>query len=164
MNLWKAFKCSLLLPKRDAMFRLNRMGMGGTVSYLFILVFITCVPKGINTGLSGQSEFGNPVSPTLFILQFFVFYYLLFAFIMLIGLSILAAIGFGISKAIQRKLTYRQLWKMSAYAVTGPLLIYTLAESLAIDTGLIQTLLFLLTIALLFQMIRTFPKRRVPLD
>jgi hypothetical protein len=160
LNLIKAFKHSLLLPKKDAMFRLNRMKMGNTIGYLFILMFIVSVPGGVKFVLTSHPELGGDIPLTLFVLQFFVFYYLLSVFLGFLAISALALACIWIRISLQRKLTYRQLWKMSAYATTLPLLLYTLALSLNINSWWVPALLFLLSLSILFRMIVIFPKRR----
>ncbi|HEX6923583.1 MAG TPA: DUF1189 family protein [Bacillales bacterium] len=157
MNLLKTFKLSLQLPKKEALFRLNRMKMSTVMVYLFILMFIASVPGGVKFVLTDHS---TNVPPTLFVLQFFFFYYLLFAFIGLMGLSILALVGLWISKSLRRKLTYRQLWKMSVFSVTIPVFLYTLAESIWPDNGFILIIFFGLALAILTKMIGVFPRRQ----
>lgn len=160
VQLLKALKASLLLPKKDAMFRLNRIGMGTTVGYIFILMLIATIPPGIDYALTNHAQITNEISPTVFVLQFFVFYYFIFALLGLIIISLLAAIGTGISWAFHRKLTYRQLWKMSAYATTLPALLFTLAESLKMNYWIIPAVLAILTLVILFRMILIFPRRK----
>lgn len=141
------------------MFRLNRMGMGTTVGYVFILMLIASIPPGISFALSNNAEITTNISPTVFVLQFIVFYDFIFALMGLIIISILAAICAGISQALHRKLTYRQLWKMSAYAATLPALLFTLAESLNISSWIVPTVLFLFALYILLRMILIFPRR-----
>ncbi|HET7579805.1 MAG TPA: DUF1189 family protein [Bacillales bacterium] len=160
MNLLRAFQSSLLLPKKDAMFRLNRMGMGGTIGYLFMLLFIVAIPSGVHFALSDHPGFENRIPPTLFVLQFFVFDYLLFVVGGLIVISVLAAVCLLLSKTVMRKLSYRQLWKISAYATTIPFLLYTLAQSLNWNSPLIPLLLFFLALVILVRMIFIFPRRK----
>lgn len=141
------------------MFRLNRIGMGTTVGYIFIIMLIASIPPGIAFALSNNSEITNDISPTVFVLQFTVFYYFIFALMGLIIISILATICTGMAQAFHRKLTYRQLWKMSAYAATLPALLFTLAESLDISSWIVPTVLFLFALFILLRMILIFPRR-----
>ena len=45
MILIEAFINSLKLPSKNAMFKLNRIGMDIVVFYLFILIFIVSIPQ-----------------------------------------------------------------------------------------------------------------------
>ncbi|HEX7064306.1 MAG TPA: DUF1189 family protein, partial [Bacillales bacterium] len=143
-------------PKKEPFFRLNRMRMSNAIVYLFCLMFIASIPGGVAFFLSDHPA---DVPPTLFVLQFVFFYYVFFSFFGLLSLSVLALITLWLSKGLQRKLTYRQLWKMSAYAITLPLLLYTLAESLNVNNGFILSFLFLLSLGLVSRLITVFPKR-----
>src|SRR5699024_2510216 len=64
------------------------------------------------------------------LIYFFIFYYLPMTVIVFLLLSVIAYIGTGIAKLMQRKLRFPLLWKMSAYLSTVPFLIYTIAALL----------------------------------
>lgn len=158
IQLLKAFKCSIQLPGKRAMFQLNRMKMGGTLLYLFILLFIVTIPGGVRFILSSDSGIGHNVPPTLFVLQYIVFDYLLFVFTGLCTISFVAAICLGISGFMQRKMAYRHLWKLAAYATTVPFLLYAIAIIFNVHSPIIPIVLLLLTLAILTRMISIFPK------
>lgn len=155
MPLLKAFWNSIQLPKKEAMFALNRTKMGGTLAYLFILFFVISVPEGVRFVLSN-----NQTLPlTLMVLQFIIFGYFLFLFVGMCFISIMAGICMGISVVLKRKLVYRHLWKLAAYAATLPLILYGVATSFSLLSSLIPLGLFLLSLVMLIRMISIFPKR-----
>ncbi len=156
----EAFVNSLKLPRKQAMFKLNRIGMDMVVIYLFILLFIVSIPAfiqqlGLTEGLTGRLPF------ILKIIYFFMFYYLPLTISVFIFISILSYLGIGISKMLKRKLRYQIIWKLLAFTTTVPFLIYTI---LAVIYPISDRYLFLAIIystVLLVLMILKFPKRRV---
>lgn len=159
MNIIEIFKYSVLLPNKKALFRLNRIGMKMIVTYVFILMLIAASPPLTTFIFTGRLPAENDIPPTLFILQFFFFYYLLVVFIGFLGISAIAYIGLWLRKWLQRKLAYQQLWKMSAFAATVPLLLYTLAETLAINHWTVVITFLIVWLAIITKMITAFPRR-----
>src|SRR5690625_5513706 len=117
---------SIKLPNKIAMFKLNRIGMDVVVVYLFILFFITSIPSlmeqlQITEGLTGRLPFVQKF------IYFFMFYYLPLTIVVFIFISVLAYLGVGLSKLMQRKLRYQIIWKLVAFTTTLPFIIYTVA-------------------------------------
>jgi hypothetical protein len=160
MNLFKAFLCSLRLPQKEAMFRLNRMTMGKTVAYLFVFMMAVSITGAVQFSVSPHPSLAGEIPPTLFILQFVSYKYAVCVFVGFVGISLLAWIGHSVGKSFQRKLSYRQIWKISAYAATLPLLLFTLAQALNLQYGAVQWFLFLLALAIVIRLILHFPKRQ----
>lgn len=156
----EAFVNSLKLPRKKAMFKLNRISMDMVVIYLFILLFIVSIPAfiqqlGVTEGLIERL----PI--ILKIIYFFMFYYLPLTIGVFIFISILSYLGTGISKMLKRKLRYQIIWKLLAFTTTIPFLIYTV---LAFIYPISDRYLFFAIIyssVLLVIMILKFPKRRV---
>lgn len=119
-SLWTMFIQSLQLPKRQAAFTLNRIGMDTTVIYMFIILFISSIPTYIE-----QLQANERLSTFFFSIFFFIFHYLPVVVIVFVALSILAWILSIITNVAKRKLRYSILWKMAASATTIPLLLFT---------------------------------------
>lgn len=119
-SLWTLFIQSLQLPKKQAVFTLNRIGMDTVVFYLFILIAISSIPAYID-----QLQQNERLSVFFFTIFFFIFHYLVVAIVIFIILSIIAWIVSIIAKAAKRKLRFSILWKMTASATTIPFLLYT---------------------------------------
>lgn len=150
---------SLRLPKKEAMFHLNRKGMTHTILYLFVLLGVLFLPDMIYAVLYLDSTL-TEVSRGQFLVQMFVFYPMFIIFLILIGVSILAGGGLLMRKALGRRLTYQQLWKMTAYATTLPLISSVLLKTIAVPDG-ISALLFMIIITfLLYKMITIYPKKK----
>lgn len=121
--LWTMFIQSVQLPKRQAAFALNRIGMDIVVIYMFILLFISSIPTYIE-----QLQQNERLSTFFFSIFFFIFHYLPVVVIVFIALSIIAWALLLITNAVKRKLRFSILWKMAASATTIPLIIFTIVS------------------------------------
>ncbi|MCM3740143.1 DUF1189 domain-containing protein [Oceanobacillus luteolus] len=156
----EAFINSLKLPNKTAMFKLNRIGMDIVVVYLFILLFIVTLPQliiqlRISEGLAGGLPF------ILKLIYFFMFYYLPLTIAVFIFISILAYIGIGFAKLMERKLRYQIVWKLIAFTTTVPFLIYMLLSSYFPISDRYLFLAIIYSLILLVSMILKYPKRKV---
>lgn len=148
---------SLKLPQKKAVFALNRIGMDITVIYLFILLAIASIPELINQ-LSGGGP-THQVNPFFLLIFFFIFYYLVLVLIVFSVLSIVAYIATLLTRMLDRKLRYSLLWKMTAFATTIPLLLYT---AISFFYPLSEKFLLLANIYILFVLVKIiliYPKR-----
>ncbi|MFZ0371247.1 MAG: DUF1189 family protein [Halobacillus sp.] len=154
-SLWN----SVRLPKKEAMFRLNRKGITSTIVYLFILMTILFLPDMIGTIIRLDSNL-TEVSRGLYLVQVFVFYPMLIIFLILVGVSALAGAALLMTNQLDRKLTYQQLWKMTAYAATVPLVLSILLKNTPVPNGLSALIFFSLFIYIMFRMIIIYPKKK----
>ncbi|ARI79028.1 DUF1189 family protein [Halobacillus mangrovi] len=148
---------SLRLPKKEAMFRLNRKGMTNTIVYLFVLLAVLFLPDMIRTIRNLDTNL-TEVSRGQYLVQVIVFYPMFILFLILIGVSMLAGIALLMRKALGRKLTYQQLWKLTAYAATLPLILTVVLKNIAIPDGVSAILFFVLFSFLMYRMITIYPK------
>src|SRR5690625_976370 len=121
-SLWQMFIHSFQLPKKQAVFTLNRIGMDTTVFYLFILIAIASIPTYIE-----QLQQNETLSLFFFTIFFFMFHYLIVTIFIFIAISVLTGLTLLIANMAKRKLRYAILWKMAASATTIPFLIYTIS-------------------------------------
>jgi len=154
-SLWN----SVRLPKKEAMFRLNRKGITSTIMYLFILMTVLFLPDMIGTIIRLDSNLSE-VSRGLYLVQVFVFYPMLIIFLILVGVSALAGAALIMTNQLDRKLTYQQLWKMTAYAATMPLVLSILLKNTPVPNGLSALIFFALFIYIMFRMIIIYPKKK----
>ncbi|WP_347861649.1 DUF1189 family protein [Salimicrobium sp. PL1-032A] len=155
----ESLKLSLRLPKKDALFQLNRKGMTDTIGYLFVLLLVLFIPSMYNAVTTFEQEL-QEVSRGLYIAQALVFYPLLIIFLIIAGVSLLAGGGLFLSKVLKRKLNYQQLWKMTAYALTLPLTFSTVSTYIGVAESVTVLLFFVPISFLLYKMIMVYPKRR----
>jgi hypothetical protein len=160
MTYLQVFLNSIKLPNKEAMFRLNRIGMDVALIYIFIILAIVCIPELINR-LTATSGFGAELNFIFQLIYFFMFYYLPLTIIALISLSLIAYIGKGIAFLMQRKLRFPILWKLSAFTTTIPLLLYTIITLIIDVSDIFLFVAFVYTIGLVIKMISVYPKRRV---
>ncbi|GAB3053892.1 hypothetical protein GCM10027286_16690 [Virgibacillus ainsalahensis] len=155
----QAFVHSIKLPSKNAIFKLNRIGMDITVGYMFILLFLVSVPSLISQ-LTATSGLGHDMNVIFKLIYFFMFYYLPLTIIVFLSLCLIAYIGTLIAKLTQRKLRFGMLWKMSAYTTTIPFLLYTVIALLVSVSDNYLLLSFIYSFALLVKIISVYPKRR----
>ncbi|RWZ52240.1 DUF1189 domain-containing protein [Halobacillus fulvus] len=157
MGFLDSFFHSVRLPKKESMFHLNRKGMTNTIGYLFVLLTVLFLPDLIGTIIHLDSSL-TEVSRGLYLVQVFVFYPLLIIFLIIVGVSVLAGAALLLRRALHRKLTYQQLWKMTAYASTIPLILSVLLKYIAVPDS-ISALLFLgIFTFVMYRMIKIYPK------
>ncbi|MGV2622735.1 DUF1189 family protein [Halobacillus sp. ACCC02827] len=148
---------SLRLPKKEAMFRLNRKGITHTIGYLFILLALLFLPDMVATIVHMETNL-TEISRGRYVVQFLVFYPLLIIFIILVGISLLAAASMLLRRVLSRKLIYQQLWKLSAYAVTLPLILSVVLKYMEVPDRY-SALLFLIIFGFfMYKMIIVYPK------
>src|SRR5690625_3556861 len=107
MIFWHIFKESIKLPSKKAMFTLNRIGMDIVVFYLFILLFLVSIPSFIQQ-ITQTNSYINDLNIVFQIIYFFIFFYLPLNVIVFSFLSLVAYIGLGITRLMQRKLRDRK--------------------------------------------------------
>ena len=156
MELLISFKNSLLLPRREALFRLNRISMRNTIAYIFTLMFLLYIPEIVSTILE-RKDLPEGVMPSLYVLQLVVFYPFVILFLGITLVSILAFFALFLKQILRRKLKYQQLWKMTAFTMTLPLIIYTFLRLVGLDNFLLTILLMVIFYYLLYKMIIIYP-------
>ncbi|WP_461181938.1 DUF1189 family protein [Virgibacillus kimchii] len=155
----QAFIHSIKLPNRNAIFKLNRIGMDVTVIYMFILLILVSVPSFISQW-TGTDNLMSEMNFLFFLIYFFIFFYLPLTGIVFLFLSLMAYIAVGIAKLMERKLRFSILWKMSAYTTTIPALVYT-GLALFIPLSNVFLLIYILfTFIMLLAIISVYPKRK----
>jgi hypothetical protein len=159
MKFRHVFLQSLKLPSKKATFSLNRVSMDIAIIYMFILLILVSIPAFIdriveNSGVSAE------LNIAFLIIYFFIFYYLPMAVFVCIGISIIAYIGLGLAKLMERKLQFPLLWKMSVFIATIPFIIYTIIALLFPVDDILLGAFFVYILIMLFFIISIYPKRR----
>jgi hypothetical protein len=158
VDLFIIFKNSLLLPKKEALFRLNRVSMRNTLTYIVCLMFLLFLPDVVKVVMDVEAGLeGLPKGS--YITQVIVFYPLFILFIVVTGVSLLAALSLPIKEVLGRKLAYHQLWKMTTFAMTVPLIIYTVLKLFHVNSVVVNLLQLIILYFLIYKMILVYPKR-----
>jgi len=157
MGIISSFVNSIMLPRKKAVLNINRIKIGSSVLYFALLIFIVTIPNLIRLLTSDNSEF-NGLPRGIFVFQTLVFYPFQTIFFGLIGISLLAAVGVLMNKAVKRRVKYALLWKMSLHASTIPLILYAIMSNLFTVHYYLSAILLLLVIYILYRMITVFPK------
>ncbi len=150
---------SLKLPSKQALFKLNRLGMDIVVIYMFILIFVFSIPSLIEQ-LLAPSGLGSYLNIIFLIIYFFFFYYLPMTVFVFALISMIAYIGKGLAKMMNRKLHYSLLWKMCAFSTTAPLLIFTIVSVIFPLNMFMLGIILIYISLLLIKMITIYPKRK----
>ncbi|GEL78829.1 DUF1189 family protein [Tenuibacillus multivorans] len=157
MNIITIFKNSLQLPKKQALFRLNRMNMRDTLVYINILFFLLFLPYAIDFVLNVKEKSGS--IPDVVYIQVGFLYPALSLFITILTVSLLAVVAYGMRSALKRRLAYHQLWKMTAFALTIPIMIYFVINVFNIENFFLFILPILLFIYFFYKMITVYPRQ-----
>ena len=156
MGVLKAFRLSLLLPKKRIIFQLNRVKTKDFFMYIVGLHLLIALPNGIRmvTDSVNQGAFINEFLLILFLYPIFI---IMFG---ITSISVFASLGLPIVMMAKRKLTYQLLWKMTVYALTHSIALYTLFDMLGAMNWIVSLFLFILFLLILFKMILAYPKTR----
>ncbi|MGG0719496.1 hypothetical protein ABE096_18210 [Robertmurraya massiliosenegalensis] len=156
MKLFMIFKDCLLLPQKDAMLRLNRLQMKNTFLYYFVLLIILIVPLEITVlqeNATGSNDFY--ITQVLILYPFFMIFYAL------IGISMLTFITVLIGKALKRKLKFQFLWKMIAFTLTKPVLVFVFAYVLIGNHTVVNVFVLVLTFFSIVRLVLAYPKKKM---
>lgn len=158
MGVLHAFQLSLSLPKKEAVFQLNRVKTKDFLLYIVFLLLLVSLPNGV--GLVR-----NSVSGGKFAKEFLIILFAYPSSVILLGMatvSLLAATGLAIRKLARRKLVYQLLWKMSVYALTYPVLLISVFNLFGITHWLLNLLALVIFLVIFTGMILAYPKVRQP--
>ncbi|WP_035723671.1 hypothetical protein [Gracilibacillus boraciitolerans] len=159
MAIFSILKNSATLPKKAAMFRLNRVSMRDTLVYLFLLFFISFLPNVImNVVQFNLSQ--SDIAYSQYLLQIIVFYPFFMMFLVVTSISLLATGPWLLTWILQRKLAYQQLWKMTSYGIFWPIIIYHLLFFINIPISVSFSVSLALLYFILYKMIIIYPKRK----
>ncbi|MCA1024224.1 DUF1189 family protein [Halobacillus litoralis] len=160
MEFFDSLMNSLRLPKKEAMFHLNRKGITQTIGYLFVLLLVLFLPDMVFSMIYLETSV-TEVSRGMYMVQFLVFYPLLIVFLILVGVSIMAGGALLLCRVLTRKLSYQLLWKLTAYASTLPLILSVVLKYAAVPNVISALIFFVLIVFYMYRMIIIYPK--VPL-
>lgn len=156
MGILNVLKLSLTAPAKRAVFQLNRVKTKHFFSYIFFLLLLVLLPNGIQ--LVADSVYsGSFGQEYLIILILYPSLVILFG---ILGISLLASLGLLFRWLTDRKLVYPLLWRMTVYALTYPVIIFTILELFDITNTVINGLLLIVFVLIFFRMILVYPKAR----
>ena len=157
MRLFVIFKNSLLLPRNKALFYLNRVSVMETIVYMGCLMFFLFLPYIVKL-IVNMEKTVSELPNSIYLFQIIVFYPFFILFFIVGGVSLLAVLSLGMNWLLKRKLTYQHLWKMTAYALTWPLIIYSVLILFEIRQTAVTLLPLVFCYTLLYRMILVYPK------
>lgn len=149
---------SFLLPRKETVFALNRVRMDITVFYLFIILALASIPALI------EQTFIDPITNVqihgffLFI-YFFIIYYLILVIVVFCSISVIAYIVKWMAHILKRKLHYAILWKMTAFATTIPIVLFTVLSFFITLSNMFIILATIYVLTILFFIVTIYPRR-----
>ncbi|GAB4071986.1 hypothetical protein GCM10028778_00700 [Barrientosiimonas marina] len=158
-KIWQTFLNSIKLPKKQAMHKLNRVGMDITIIYLLLLLLIVAIPSLVDQLMANNSA-GAQMNTVFLMIYFFIFNYLPLAIMVFIFISLISYIFTGIAKLLQRQVRFPMLWKLTVYTTTLPFLFYTLLAFFVNTDNIVTALLIIYILLLMIKLITIYPKRR----
>ncbi|WP_313892241.1 DUF1189 family protein [Psychrobacillus sp.] len=156
MGLLNAFKLSLLLPKKKAVYQLNRVKTKDFLLYILLLHVLFALPNGVSLIVDFMKS--EDLDNTLLLAGFL--YPLLVIMTGTIIISLLAMVGVLVRWMTKRKLVYQLLWKMAMYACTYPVILYVISSLLHQTTTIEYIGLLLLFLIIFTKMILTYPQMK----
>lgn len=156
MGILHVLKLSLMAPARRAVFQLNRVKTKQFFSYIFFLLLLVLLPNGIQL-VADSVNSGGFAQEYLIILILYPSLVILFG---ILGISLLASLGLFFRWVTKRKLVYPLLWRMTVYALTYPVIIFTILDLLDMTSTLINGLLLVVFVLIFFGMILVYPRAR----
>lgn len=156
MGVLQAFRLCLQLPKKSIVFQLNRVKTRDFFLYIVGLHLLIAGPNGIRMVADSVNR-GAFVSESLLIFLLYPTFTIMFG---IASISGLASLGYIIKIIVKRKLAYQLLWKMTVYALTHSVILYSLFDLLGIMNWKVNLFLFILFLFIFLNMILTYPKMK----
>ncbi len=163
ISIWTLFRNSLFSPKEMSKYRF--ITIGKTIQYIFFLMILLILKQVYDTFIgqnspANSSELTEP--GTKWVLAFFtiVVSYVLYIGIVFLAISIIASIGPPIAKTLERKLPYRQSWRLAAFSLTLPIILFIIFDWLHLNNNLLFPLFLIVTLLIFFMSIKAIPKPR----
>ncbi len=138
------------------MLRLNRLQMKNTFLYYFVLLLILIIPLELTVlqkNTTGPNDFY--ITQVLILYPFFMIFYAL------IGISLLTFLTVLMGKALKRKLKFQLLWKMIAFTLTKPILVFVFAYIMLGNQIIVNVIVMLLTFISILRLILAYPKKKL---
>src|SRR5699024_3805271 len=143
-------------PAKRAVFQLNRVKTKQFFSYIFFLLLLVLLPNGIQL-VADSVDSGGFGQEYLIILILYPSLVILFGILVI---SLLASLVLFFRWVTETKLVDPLLWRMTVYALTYPIIIFTILDVFNITSTLINGLLVIVFVLIFFRMILVYPKAR----
>ncbi|MBS4194693.1 DUF1189 family protein [Lederbergia citri] len=145
--------------------KLRFIGIGKTIKYTFFLVLLYFLPSLYNTLiLKGDSSSLLPDfdagSIAIMLPIFIIFMFILNIGILFLKISILASVAILLAKLLKRKLPYRQSWRLTAFSITLPTLLFGLEPILSKPIPFGTFFDILISIIYIFISIKKIPRQK----
>ena len=164
MPITQLFINSIISPKKIAAFRLLPIGKVMVYVFIFIAIFTTISFMNFisdfeseQSTMSGLLEYVDDMKwillPLAFIIQFIVSTLMVFTHI-----SLMALVGMGLIKILNRRGEYRHIWRSTTFAYTLPTLITLILLAMSVSDLIVILFINLLSLIYLIMSIRYYPK------
>lgn len=121
ISIFTLFYKSLYSLKSIAKYRF--LGIGKTIQYIFMIALLFFLP-GLYNILMGEGV-STIVSNKSLMPIFIIFMYVFNAGLIFIKITILSGVGLLFAKLLDKKLVYRHSWRLTAYSITLPTILFS---------------------------------------
>lgn len=156
MVFWKVFLQSIQIPRKQSVFKLNRVRMDIAVVYMFILIGLVSIPSLIEQ-IKINSSSSIHVHTVFFLIFFFMFYYLVLVVSIFVFISVYAYVGVNLARLMKRRLHFSILWKVTAFSTTLPFVIYTFVSLVLPLPNSVLLFFFIYMTIILYKIIAIYP-------
>ncbi|WP_339162874.1 DUF1189 family protein [Siminovitchia sp. FSL W7-1587] len=165
ISLLTIFYKSLYSPKEIAKYRF--LPIGKAIQHVFIIALLFSLGSIIqnmteNGFLPGQAGevMKDPGAKGIFAALYLLATFGINAALLFIAITLIAAVGEPAARFQERKLPYRQSWRVTAFSMTLPALLFGLLDVFHIQSPYFMLLAFAGTITMILLSIRSIPKPR----
>lgn len=165
ITIWQLFKDALFQPKKHAAYRL--LSIGKIMQYLLVLASLITVISFIQFSLGfgqqqhtieGFSEFMANIQWLLYPLSF-IFLFIMNTSMLMIRVSIYAALALVLLNLFKRRGEYRMLWRTAALSMTLGYLVSTILSFFSYTSFWIAAGSAFITLCYLYFAIQKYPKQ-----
>jgi len=159
------FYKSLYSPKEIAKYRF--LTIGKTIQHVFILAFLLSLggfydTLFLNQGITYNLGETTADSSTMGIVKvlMMIMIYIFISGLLFLTISILSVLGEPVARRLQRKLPYRQSWRLTACSITFPVVLFGLLDLLNVRQAFFILLPFVIAVGIIIASIKAIPKPR----
>ncbi|HEY4551696.1 MAG TPA: DUF1189 family protein [Bacillaceae bacterium] len=163
-SLFTLFYKSLYSPKEIAKFRF--LGIGKIIQYIFLLMLFSAVPGilesiGKNELTMEEALLTESGAKWIMLPLFSFFTYIFHAGFGFIKISVFAYAGVGFARMLERKVPYRQSWRIAAFSLTLPTILSGLLTLAGIDIPGANYADWAIILVILYASIKAVPKPKI---
>lgn len=165
ISLLTIFYKSLYSPKEIAKYRF--LPIGKAIQHVFLIALLlslgsiiqNMIENGFLPGQAGE-VMGDPGAKVVFAAIYILATFGLNAALLFLAITLIAVVGEPAARVQERKLPYRQSWRVAAFSIASPALLFGLLYLFYIQNPFLMVLALAGTLVMILLSIRSIPKPR----